>query len=136
MIARALKKHASELSAEEQEHYKQYVRGQENYFSVGQEYPVYGVLFRQGVPWFLICERDNDKYPTPHFGVFFELADCQIPPYWSLALGPSNVGKVALLPDQWAKDSSFLERLVDEDQQAIADFFKLKERMKQWHRGV
>ena len=107
--------------------YSRNVHLEEVWLRVGQEYDVYGVCFRDGdgVPWFLIAEEEDDDYPKPHLAAFFRVVDPRIPSGWSYS-GPNNVGDVSMLPDRWAKDPSFLEKMVDEVPEAVAYFAELK----------
>lgn len=100
---------------------------------IGREYVVYGLLFRDGQPWFLVCEESDDDYPKPHFGQLFVLVYDRIPPDWSLRLEESNVGRVSVLPSRWAGDPRFLEKLVDSDPIAVDEFRKMKQAIELWH---
>jgi len=95
---------------------------------IGQNYRVYGVTFYDGIPWYLLCGDSNDDYPTPYCSVFFSMIDASIEEAWKLSLHSFNLGSAALLPDIWADDGEFLEKLVDGNTTAIADFNKLKQR--------
>lgn len=103
--------------------------------TIGQDYTVFGAFFRDGHLWLLVCEEPDDEYPKPHFGEFFELVDDRVPPDWSLCTTENNVGPVALLPTPWARDSRFLERLVDGEQSAVTSFQALKRHLNDWHSG-
>lgn len=107
-------------------HVEEYIHMESIGLAVGACYPVFGVSFRAGVPWYLLCEEINDDYPTPFCFAFFELVDRSISSGWSLSLGDSNVGSVSILPDRWAADKSFLERLIDGEPAAISYFKELK----------
>jgi len=109
-----------------QEHLNKYSTMGEIDLSIGLHYQVFGIFFRDGIPWYLICEEADDEYPRPNCSVFFELVDGSVSPGWSFSLNDSNVGKVSLLPDEWAADPSFLEKLVDEDAAAISRFNDIK----------
>ena len=100
---------------------------------VGQEYSVFGIHFDGGRLWFLVIEDVSDTYPKPHFASFLEVVDERLPPDWSLTLRPNNLGSVSLLPNEWANDSSFLERLVDDVPEALETFRRLKQRLLDLH---
>jgi hypothetical protein len=100
---------------------------------IGRHYVVFGVAFREGVPWYLICEDQDDEYPKPHFFRFFELIDDRMPPGWSFRLGSTNVGEAAFLPTYWARDRSYLEKLVDGFPEARVFFESLKQELAEWH---
>jgi hypothetical protein len=92
---------------------------------VGDTYAVFGIAFNEGEPWYLVCEDQDGDYPTPHLGAFFSIVDPAIPPDWAVAVG-GNVGAFSILPRRWAADPSFLEKLVDEDPEAIALFAEIR----------
>lgn len=117
---------ASLQSPEILEHASRYVHQDSVELVVGQRYPVFGVSFRDGIPWFLICESITDDYPTPHCSAFFELTDASIGVGWSLSLNQTNAGSISLLPDEWANDETFLEKLVDGDSAAVSHFNEMK----------
>ena len=95
---------------------------------VGREYPVYGVLFRDGVPWFLTCEDDSAEYPVPYCSYFFQLVDSSIRSGWALSINDfHNAGQVGILPAKWADDRMFLEKLVDGVPSSVEYFRQLRE---------
>jgi len=95
---------------------------------VGREYVVYGIAFKEGegLPWYLVCENEDDEYPTPQLGSFFDLVDGTVPEGWRIAKN-TNAGDFAILPSCWAHDPCFLEKLVDGDPEAAAHFRELRE---------
>lgn len=115
-------------TVELRKHVKQHVHLAEIDLTIGQCYPVFGVQFRDGIPWFLLCENSNDDYPTPYCAALFELIDRNIAHNWQLSLSNSNVGAVAILPDQWAADPQFLEKLIERDGNAVSFFQSLKKK--------
>jgi hypothetical protein len=131
MIARCITTAVASIAdATLSEHVRRYVHMEEVALVVGQDYIVFGVIFRNGVPWYLICENDNDDYPIIHCSVFFDLINAKVCEDWVLSFGPSNVGAISLLPQVWGDDASFLERLVDGDVDAIATFGLLKKQYR------
>jgi len=108
------------------DHVKQYVHLKTIGLVIGRCYPVFGVSFRAGIPWYLICEDITDEYPIPFCSSFFDLLDGSFSSGWSLTLSQSNVGEVSILPDEWAMDERFLEKLVDGEPDAISYFNELK----------
>jgi hypothetical protein len=127
MLVRCVENRVSSLTdAVIREHVKQHVHLEVIGLDVGRCYQVFGVSFRAGVPWYLICEDINDEYPTPYCSSFFELIDGSFGSGWSLTLSRSNVGEVSILPDEWAKDDRFLEKLVDGEPDAVSYFNNLK----------
>ncbi len=117
-------------------HYRENVHQEEVNLHIGRHYVVFGLAFRHGFPWYLICEEEDDGYPKPHFSPFFELIDDRVPPGWSFRIGSTNVGQYAILPAEWARDHSYLERLVDGESDAYAEFQSLKKRLVEWHSGA
>ena len=100
---------------------------------VGREYTVYGVLFRDNMPWYYLCDEDYDEYPTPFASDFFEVVDDQLSKYWKLSfidLGEGQASTV-LAFDEWASDRSFYERLIDGDDEAVSIFGKYRRLMEQ-----
>ena len=94
---------------------------------IGQNYRVYRVTFYDGIPWYLLCGESEDEYPKPYCSVFFSMIDASIEEGWKLSLHSFNLGGAALLPDIWADDGEFLEKLLDGNTTAIAEFNKLKQ---------
>ena len=94
--------------------------------TVGECYQVFGVMFRSGIPWYLLCAEPQDTYPIPFCFAFFDLIDGSISPGWTLSLSNSSVGSVSVLPARWANDERFLEKLVDGEHDAILFFDQLK----------
>jgi len=133
MIAKCTGNSSEHIGPDAIANFRKHVHQDELHLVIGRDYVVYGVLFRDGQPWFLVCEEDADGYPKTHFGALFELVDDRVPPDWSLSLAESNVGPVSILPRKWAKDPRFLEKLVDEDPIAIADFLSLRQALESWH---
>ena len=95
---------------------------------VGRRYVVYGIAFMggDGLPWYLVCEEDDDGYPTPQLGAFFDLVDGTVPEGWEVAMN-TNAGDFAILPSRWAHDPCFMEKLVDGEPEATAYFRSLRE---------
>src|SRR3569832_118833 len=94
-------------------HVEEHVHLESIDLTIGERYHVFGVFFRTGIPWFLICRQISDDYPVPYCSMFFERVEGSISAGWRLSLAQSNVGEVSILPERWAKDPRFLERLVD-----------------------
>ena len=92
-------------------------------------YMVYGIVFRDGFPWFYICENDDPDYLRPHFSGFFEIVDPSIPERWLFCEAKHPEHGVALLPEEWATTPDFYERLVDGNARAITIFSKIRQRL-------
>ena len=110
------------------EHVRQHIHLDDVGLLVGKCYPVFGIAFWAGIPWYLVSEEIDDEYPILHCSAFFDLIDTRVCEDWRLVLGPSNVGTTALLPEQWASDPCFLEKMIDGDENAVAFFRELKRR--------
>lgn len=108
------------------EHILEHVHLAEVDLRVGHCYPVLGVLFRDGVPWFLVCEDPKDDFPKTHCSALFDIEEGCVPEGWQLSLGSSNVGNNAILPAEWAEDGQFFEKLVDGDAEAVRVFQTIK----------
>jgi hypothetical protein len=133
MIARCIGNSTRHVSADAIESFSQHVHQDLLPLVIDRDYIVYGVLFRDGRPWYLVCEEQDDDYPKPHFGQLFSLVDDRVPAEWSINVGESNLGAVSLLPTIWARDPRFLEKLLDEVPAALEQFRALKGATEQWH---
>lgn len=132
MLVKCIGNAPSHLSSERaKKAYARNIHQDEVWLEIGREYNVYGVSFMDGenLPWFLICE-DDDEYPKPHLGDFFEIVDGEIPSGWAFTSATTNAGEVALLPKGWADDPYFLEKLDDEEEDALAYFQQLVKHSK------
>lgn len=107
-------------------HVQKYIHLSELDLRVGNEYTMYGIFFRDGVPWYLMCEQNDDDYPTPQCSEFFVLVDGRIPDGWVFSPYSANLASPAILPATWARDGRFLEKLVDGEPISIELFRKLK----------
>ena len=118
------------------ENYKKYssLESVSDYLCLGRNYLVFGVVYRDGVPWYLICEDPSDNFPRTHISEFFQIVDARLPPGWSFLLGRStNAGEGEILPDVWGRDPAFLEKLVDEVPDAIREFRQLQADLERFH---
>ena len=97
------------------------------FLEIGKSYDVYGLAFRRGHLWYLVSVEDEFDYPYLHLSAFFSVEDARIPPGWALTTQMNNLeAGTSILPAPWASDPYFMERLVDEDEVAIAFFRELK----------
>lgn len=91
------------------------------------EYCVYGILFRDNAPWFYLCLEEDDESPSPYPAELFEITDARLSSYWRLGTEVSTSGVVTTIVfDEWAKDPSYYERLVDGDPNAVELFKKYR----------
>lgn len=94
---------------------------------VGKSYTVYGIEFWESHPWFYL-RTDDIEYPKPFSSVFFEIVDNRLSKYWQLSSEFDNFGDAhaSLVIEQWAKDRTFYELLVDGDKKTVEIFNKLR----------
>ncbi len=113
------------------ERLKKYIRlsdGQLN-LEKSKEYCVYGVLFRDNSPWYYLC-LDDDESPSPYPAELFDIVDGRPSLYWRLSTVTYPEGVMSLMVfDEWAKDPSFYENLVEDDPSAIRVFANYRELM-------
>ena len=121
------------LSERAKQAYNRDIHQEEVYLEINKRYIAYGIVFRNGedLPWFLICEDDDDEYPTPHLGEFFKIIDGEISSGWEFTTSITNLGKTGILPKRWATDPYFMEKMVDGDADALNYFRQLKASMRE-----
>lgn len=93
------------------QHVKKFIRLTSVNLDVGREYIVYGMIFREGNPWFYVCDPDMPEYPVPQFSGFFEIIDPRFSKSWRLHWPEGQAAQI--VPEKWAQDPLFYERLVD-----------------------
>lgn len=100
---------------------------------IGRKYTVYGVVFWDNSPWYYLCSEEYDEYPIPFAADFFAILDGRLSSYFRLSAVSENDGEIlsSLVFYEWAKDSSFYERLIDGDPEAVELFGKYKQLMDQ-----
>lgn len=103
-------------------HVCEYVHLDEIDLVIGQIYLIEGVIFRNDVAWYLICDEVDADYPTPACSVFFDLVDPTVPPNWQIV--PEN--PAYLVPAEWAAFPYFYEKLIDGDPAATAAFTRFR----------
>lgn len=127
MLVKCVKNKLSSLDKSQiARHISEHVHQDTIGFTIGVTYQVYGIIFRSGIPWFLLCENISDDYPIPVCYAFFELIDGSINSDWNITLSHCNVSNVSILPKKWAEDHYFMEKLVDGDTDAIMYFNNIK----------
>ena len=95
---------------------------------VGQKYPIFGIVFIEEVPWYLICRDVDSEYPVPYCSAFFSTSESEpVKGDWVLCKS-SNFPGYSLIPFEWADDSLFFEKLVDGDEISIEKFLSVKQR--------
>lgn len=81
-------------------------------------YVVYAISTLSGTRFFL-CDDESDRYPIPYPAAAFEIIDGRISQRWQAAYAKNGL---FLAFPAWALDSSFYERLVDDDTEAQSQF--------------
>ena len=101
----------------------------------GNEYLVYGVLFRDNTPWYYLCSGEDDSYPKPFSSDLFIVSDDRISQYWKLSVVKHENSKVttSLVFSEWAKDQMFYENLLDGGINEIELFEKYRQLMEREH---
>lgn len=95
---------------------------------IGRAYNVYGVVFWDNCPWFYICPDNSDEYPKPFAADFFDTVDSRLPQNWMLCSFSNGQSEATTLLtfEEWAKDLSFYERLIDGEPEAIDIFTRYR----------
>lgn len=113
--------------------HRAYIKYDEIYLAVGCHYLVYGIVYRDGIPWFLVCEELDDEYPLPRIASFFEIVDDRIPPNWAYRFGKGAFGESEMIPVPWIRDLRYLGQLVDGVPSAVEAFRALQRDLAEWH---
>lgn len=124
-IANTIKSLTSEL---DKKAFSENIFQNEVCLEIGKEYKIFGICFRDGIsiPWYLVCEEHDSDYPKPHLASFFKISKTAIPSGWEFCPTSNNLGDCGFFPKEWARDPSFMEKLIDEDVSAVDYFKKLK----------
>jgi len=87
------------------------------------EYCVYGIVFRGSAPWYYLCLDEDDECPSPYPAELFIVTDERLSSYWRISTEALINGVLSsLVFEEWAKDSSFYERLINDDSSALELF--------------
>ena len=123
MLARCLANRTNELPSEQlRKAFAKNVHQDQVDLVVGREYRIFGIIFREGLPWYLVSLQAEDDYPVPQMAAFFSLSDSAVPAGWALTFD-TGIGDVAILPARWAADPRYMEKLVDGSPDEI-DYFR------------
>jgi hypothetical protein len=102
---------------------------------IGKEYSVYGIVFWESVPWYYICEDESYEYPVPYFAGFFRIVDTVLPSDFRLVWYLDDIHQAYILPEEWADDRMFYEKLLDGNEPERILFRKMKMRIDSESRG-
>ena len=127
MIVKCISNKASYLKNKELEAFKERVHLSEVGLEIGRSYPVFGIFFTKGIPWYLICEEEDDSYVHGHIASFFRVVDSSMPSNWSFSVDEVNIQDPMILPEEWSKNKSFNESILEGDFGAKEYFEGLKE---------
>lgn len=113
-------------SATQQAHLKENVHLDEVDLKRGRQYQVFGIAFRDGFPWFYVCE-DADEIDSlrPHFSGFFKVVDPSVSSSWQYCEGGHSESSLAFLPADWARTPSLYEEFIDGSESARAVLAKI-----------
>jgi hypothetical protein len=91
---------------------------------IGDVYEVYAIEFRDSGYWFFLHVTKSKEYPLPYPAEFFEVVDSNIPTGWSmkfeLELGQVLLKRISY--EEWAKDDTYFENLIDGDAECVSIF--------------
>lgn len=93
--------------------------------TVGGIYVCHALTMFRGQCWYYIFDDDEQPYPKWRLAPLFEISDHRIPNDWVIGYHRDSTGEVGyplLSFPEWALDSSFYERLVDREPEAVATF--------------
>ncbi|WP_139699717.1 hypothetical protein [bacterium endosymbiont of Bathymodiolus sp. 5 South] len=125
MIVKCIKNKREDLSAELLPNYDNYVNGQEIYMEIGQYFFVFGVSFREDVPWYLILEDETDDYPLPFSSGLFKMVDSSIPNDWHFCNQPFASDIPCIIQKEWT-NPLFYGHLLDGEEYAVKKFYEQK----------
>ena len=94
--------------------------------SKGDEFTVYGMIFRDNAPWYYIIDGFQMDYPSPYPSDLFNVVDPRLSRFWELATvvesKESAFVSTELVFKEWAEDQLFYERLVEGYAQEVEKF--------------
>jgi hypothetical protein len=106
------------------------------YVNIGQEYTVYGVLFKKNYPWYYIMCEASEQFPIAFPKDLFEVIDDRLSRYWRMGATKLNqIGnekhqyETRLVIKEWSDNPYFYEFLVDADDEEQRMFNKYKKLM-------
>ena len=133
MLLRCIENRMAHLPGPMRAAARRFVTSDEVNLQVGARYVALGVVFRDGSPWFLVCEGAQDAYPVAHIAGFFSIVDSAVGEDWHLAYSEQLAG-YALLPSSWSHNDCFMEELIDGDEHAQEQLRIIREVSEARHR--
>jgi len=73
-----------------------------------------------------LCTEDGPDYPIWYPLPLFETVDSRVSRLWRLAFDSTGSGDARIVPEDWAHDEHFYDRLTDGDSEAIRAWVKMK----------
>ncbi len=133
MRIKCIKNKLSQIPKDIREYYKNNIRQEVeeneiiNYLELNKEYNVYGIMFYDYIPFFLI-EDTESLPPSPICAAFFEIINPIFSRYWELTtyLPNSRISTSAILFKEWSKDEMFYENLLNEEERELKIYLKYK----------
>jgi hypothetical protein len=133
MLLKCLRNKSDDLDENARNHLSRFIRIDRNevYLDVGTIYVAYGVTFRDAHPWFYVYEDPKESYPIANSHHYFEIVEGTFDPSWRMVIGLTDKGSAMpdIIPMEWAEDSMFYEKLVDDDPEMVAAMKPIKERI-------
>jgi hypothetical protein len=136
MKVRCIRNRIAELPNENirnwvKERYHRYDENHPIIFNKMEEYVVYGIVFRDSHPFYLLCDEKDSEYPVPYYAGFFEVIDNVLSQFWILYYETNDDGEggINLLHKDWASDPMFYENLIDGNEAEVKLFQKYKKEM-------
>lgn len=103
-------------------------------YGLGRFFTVYGIEFRNNVPFYFVCEEEYDSYPVPLFYGCFDVVDDRFSSTWKMVNkkgSGDDANIVMILPSLWADSPMFYENLLEEDERALGIFSALRKELEE-----
>ncbi len=98
--------------------------------TVGKEYVVYALAFRDTQVWYYIVDDAELWYPVHHPAPLFDVIDDSLSGYWKYRFMPENLDYLALFTfEEWRSDPHFYERLTEHAEEEVSIFERIKSLM-------
>lgn len=115
------RKNSKDLSYERKSAILKYIHydNSELDLDIGKLYKIFGIVFRENVPWFYVDAYDLEV-PIPLPFDYFDPFVGPIPASWRMVIRRHNIYQyeTQILPEYWATNPAFYERLADGDEEA------------------